>query len=106
MVGRLKLAMVARAMAEFGISMRSPFLVTMVVARQRTSRMRPVIRSSSVIQSPTSKSRSSCNASPAITFPRVSCSARPMTAVVRTEAVKTLVTSTSERVSTRAAVMR
>ena len=82
--------------------MRSPFLVTMVVARQRTSRMRPVMRSSSVIQSPTSKSRSSCNANPATTFPSVSCSARPMTAVVRTEAVKTLVTSTSERVSTSA----
>ena len=41
-----------------------------------------------------------------MTLPSVSCSARPMTAVVRTEAVKTLVTSTSERVSTSAAVMR
>jgi hypothetical protein len=39
-------------------------------------------------------------------FPKVSCSARPMTAVVSTEAVNTLVTSTSERVSTSAAVMR
>ena len=42
-VGRLKFVIMARVIAELGISIRSPFFVTMVVARQRTSRMRPTI---------------------------------------------------------------
>jgi hypothetical protein len=98
--------MVAETGTAFGIMTRSPFFVTTVVARQRISRMRPVVLSSILTQSPTSRSGSSWSASPAMMFPRVSCSARPMTAVVSTDAVKTLVTSTSERVSTTAPVMR
>ena len=108
-VGRLKLVIIARVIAAFGISIRSPFLVMMVVARQRISRMRPTFgafRSPRLIQSPISKSRSICSASPAMMLPRVSWSARPMTAVVSTEAVNTRVTSTSDRVSTNAAVMK
>ena len=42
-VGRLKLTMVARVIAELGIIIRSPFLLTMVVARHRTSRIFPEI---------------------------------------------------------------
>ena len=38
-----------------------------------------------------------------MTLPSVSCSARPRTAVVSTDAVNTRVTSTSDRVSTIAA---
>ena len=41
-----------------------------------------------------------------MTFPSVSCNARPITAVVSTDAVNTLVTSTSDRVSTSAAVIK
>ena len=39
-------------------------------------------------------------------LPSVSCSARPITAVVSTDAVNTRVTSTSDRVRTIAAMMK
>ena len=87
--------------------MRSPFLVTMVVARQRTSRMRPMIGASSIVDPV-------ADLEVALELQREAghdvaqrlLQREADTAVVSTDAVNTLVTSTSERVSTNAAVMR
>jgi hypothetical protein len=80
--------------------------VMMLVARQVTSVTWPTCPGSTSIQSPTSKGRCICSASPETRLPSVSCNDRPMTAVSSAEVVKIDPGSTPSACSATSATTR
>lgn len=81
---RPRITKLLRTRVLLGMTMVSQLRVSTRVERQPTSETRPFF-SPTRIQSPACTEPSNCRASPAMTFPRVSCRERPMTAVMTVE---------------------